>query len=163
MKKYTLLSLILLGLSYSSLGAGITGLDPHEKVDATKCLKRLHNLTYEQIDKVPNDIYEIYSNRSVSRILMHNFITDLVYDNSSIEDSAIISGSLIIDGKKLSLRNTVIANATLAGDVSNVDFTGACLINVSLPTKTSWLEYFKIRRAADYSSNIEFDDNIHKH
>ncbi|GEM_PF-6838963 len=155
--------IILLSLSLPSLSANIEGLDPSEKVDATKCLMRLHKVSFDQINKVPNDIFETYHNPNIERILMHNFIHELVFQDSKIENSAIISGSLLVNGKKLSLKNTVVANATLAGDISNVDFTGSCLINVSLPTKTSWLEYFKIRRAVDYSSNIEFNDNIYKY
>ncbi len=147
----------------SAFASDIYGLDEREKNDATKCLMKLHRISFEEIDRVPNDIDKIYSEKNVQRVLIHNFVHELSFKESSIEDSAIISGSLIINGRKLSLKNTVIANATLAGDVSNVDFSGACLINVSLPTKTSWIEYFKIRKAARYSSNIEFDDNIYKH
>lgn len=159
----SLLLICLSSLSLSSFGADIKGLDPHEKVDATKCLMKLHGVSYEQINKVPNDLAETFHNPSVEKILMHNFIHELVFDESKIENSAVISGSLLINGKKLSLKNTVVANATLAGDISNVDFSGACLINVSLPTDTSWLEYFKIRRSVGYFSNIEFDDNIYKY
>lgn len=161
MKNFILIGLF--SLSLPVLSANIEGLDPHEKEDATKCLMRLHKVNFEQINKVPNDLNKTFHDPNVSRILIHNFIHELVFDNSKIEDSAVISGSLLVNGKKLSLKNTVVANATLAGDISNVDFSGACLINVSLPTSTGWLEYFKIRRAVSYSSNIEFDDNIYKH
>ncbi|MDD0851666.1 hypothetical protein HBN50_01110 [Halobacteriovorax sp. GB3] len=157
-----LLLCTIIFLSFSSHAGGIEGLNKLQKKQATKCLQMLHGISYEQIDRVPNGIREVYSKNKVSRILMHNFIHQIDYKKAEIVDSAILSGSLIIDGTELSLKNTVVANATLAGDVSKVDFSGACLINVSLPTRTSWWEYFKIRNQVKHSSNIEFDDNIYK-
>lgn len=161
MNKITgILIVFLLTLNVSA--SSIYGLDEKEKNDATTCLKLLHNLDFEQINRVPNDFRKIYSEKKLERVLLHNFVEELFFEDSLIENSVIISASLLVNGKALSFKNTVISNVTLAGDVSNVDFSGACLVNVSLPSKTSFLDYIRIKRQVKFSKNIEFNDDIYK-
>ena len=160
-KTSCLIALTLLG-AYSAHSSDITGFSEKEKIDATKCIKKVFRTNYEHMNNQPNNLTLVERNSDVSTILMHNFVHAIYFDYSKIEHSAILSGSLLVGDNVLSLRNSVLANVTLAGDMSKVDFTGACLINVSLPTATTWFEYRKIRQQVRHYENIEFNDDIYK-
>ena len=159
----TLILLALITFTQLSISANIKGLDANEKADATKCLKSLFGLDFDRVNRIPKDNYQFYHKPAVERVLMHNFVDQTSHKEYQINNSIIMSGSLIIlEDQKVKLTNTVIANATIAGDISNVDFSGSCLINVSLPTKTSWLQMRKIRKQANFVDRIEFNDDIYK-
>lgn len=149
-----LLILLILPIQYG-ITAGIYGLDPNEIEDAEYCTQRLFKLSYEQIDRIPNSIGDLYKERDLDKKMFHNTIEDMYYNPFSMKGSILISATIHNPGRSL-IKNTVVSNMTFTGDISQLDFTGSCLVNVRFPRETSWSTKRKIKSQATYYKNLEY-------
>ncbi|MCO4756171.1 MAG: hypothetical protein KC478_16940 [Bacteriovoracaceae bacterium] len=149
-----LFALLLLAFN-PAFGAWIEGLDPDEIKDAEYCTKRLFNLTYKQINSIPNSRSDLYKGVSLDKKMFHNTIEDMYGDYFSMKGSILISATIRHDGHAL-IKDSVVSNMTFTGDVSRIDFTGSCLVNVRFPKETSWRTKRKIKKQALYYKHLEY-------
>lgn len=152
-----LLTLGLIILSSTALQArNIYGLDPDEIEDLDFCARMQHRLSYDKLNSLPNYAENLFRGGDLNNRLMHNFIADMNnYRSFSIDNSAIVSAT-IRHTNSAKITNSTISNMTFVGDVSQIDFTDSCLVNVRFPVETSWWTKRKIKRQARYTKNLEY-------
>ena len=155
--KKLILTILLLNLNLS-FAANIKYLDPNEVEDLDYCSRLLLDMSYDEVDERPNHSYLLDRDGELSHKLMHNFIYDMYYYDSYFIDGSVITSATLRYTRSAKIINSVISNMTFVGDVSGIDFSGSCLVNVRFPKETSWSVKRKIRREAIYYKNIEFKD-----
>ena len=146
--------------SINSFASDIRGLDSDEVKDLDYCSKRLKRISAKKLNSLPNYSENLWYGEDLNYILMHNFIYDMnSFEAYEIDNSAIVSATLRYS-KFGKITNSIVSNMTFVGDVSKLDFTGSCLVNVRFPVETSWSVKRKIRKQALYYKNLEYKDEL---
>jgi hypothetical protein len=154
MKSLILIALALISIN-TSFASDIRGLNSEQIKDLNLCLKK-RNLTFNEINGWENQV-----NRGdrvdTSKPLFHNFNerageSDEV-NGQEVDNGIFVSGLYYIDGQH-SFKNAIISNMTFVGDFSQLNFEGACLVNVRFH-QAGFFDLMKIRHQADATKNIE--------
>ncbi len=157
MKKIAIL-ITFITLSFSLYSAGIEGLDPNEVQDLNHCTLLKFQMDFDRINQQENAEHRLYSEKQIFGSLMHNFIADRYYHPSLLIYSSIVTSGTLRNIKEGAIKNSVIANMTFVGDVSKIDFSGSCLVNVRFPKETSWSTKRRIKKQALFTKNLEYKD-----
>ena len=133
----------------------ITGVKPEKIKDLNKYCLEKKGLSFAVINNWQNQIGR-GSYIDHSKPLFHNFAQaayDDQYPKEAIFNGGIfVSGTFIVKGHH-SFKNAVLANITFEGDYSDLDFEGACLVNVRF-SGASALEMMKIRHKTKDARNL---------
>lgn len=156
----TILACILTTLFiFKAQASGIEGLNRNQIDDLNICLAK-KGLTYTQVNLWENQIYR-GEDADLRHPLFHNFnqFSDRGYnhyeaDEENLDNRIFVSGLFNISGRH-SFRNAIISNMTFIGDFSELDFEGACLVNVRF-YEAGVIDTFKIRHQANYAKNITY-------
>ena len=141
-----------------AMSANIEYLDPDEIKDLDYCSKKVVGISYNKLNKLPNNSILLDRDGDLNNKLMHNFVYDMYYyDHYSINGSVITSATLRFSNSA-NITNSVVSNMTFVGDVSKINFRGSCLVNVRFPKETSWRIKRKIKKEALYYKNLEYKD-----
>lgn len=141
-----------------TFAANIKYLDPNEIEDLDYCSKRLMGISYDEVNELHNYSKLLDRDGDLSHKLMHNFVYDMYYYDSYLINGSIVTSATLRFSRSAKIINSVVANMTFVGDVSGIDFSGSCLVNVRFPKDTSFLVKRKIKREALYYKNIEYKD-----
>lgn len=135
-----------------------TGLNQDQVDDLIICLKK-RGLSFTQINLWKNQI-DLGSDIDSTRPLFHNFSKSLYKEMDSktsktslFENGIFISGNFVDVKGYHSFKNAIISNVTFVGNFSNLDFKGACLVNVNFD-KAGIFEMMKIKTNASFAKNI---------
>lgn len=137
--------------------ANIGGLSAKQIEDFESCLEK-KGLTFNEINNWNNQYYEPPVPRQ-GFALYHNFIIRLekpahtFYKNF---DRSIITSGLFYAKDQHSFKNSILANVTFVGDFSELDFSGACLVNVRFH-KASLIQTLRIKRNSEFYKNISIN------
>lgn len=134
----------------------IRGLNQAQIEDFEICLNK-KGLTYEQVNGWKNQYWEPPTQNGNSSLrLFHNFNGRLEKPEHTLVsnfDNAILASGLFHTSDRHSFKNAILANMTFIGDYSQLDFSGACLVNVRF-YRASLLQVFRIKHQSSYQKNI---------
>ncbi len=138
-----------------------------------KALKKCQmNYSKESLDELPNAYHDFFRNQyNLSGKKIHNFDVTIGEDQEIFLNNAVVlSGAITLSkGAKVHLNNSVIGNITFYGDVSGIDFSGACVVNTDftnsnlnthLPMNTNYTHNLKLNRVTIFTMLAEISKGI---